>query len=101
VATRAGVVQARSTSALAPIAAPQKLTLAWRSIMHRVSRQSLSRTDVEQEVALLVFEGASNEAIANRRGVSPKTVTNQRASVYRKLHVSSRAELVRRLQGAR
>lgn len=51
-------------------------------------------TAAEQEVALAVFDGASNQEIADARGVSVKTVGNQLESIYRKLDVSSRAELV-------
>jgi DNA-binding NarL/FixJ family response regulator len=53
----------------------------------------------EQEVALQVYAGASNEEIARARGVSAKTVGNQLESIYRKLGVSSRIELVLRLRG--
>lgn len=53
----------------------------------------------EQEVALQVFAGASNEEIARARGVSTKTVGNQLESIYRKLGVTSRTELVLRLRG--
>ena len=54
-------------------------------------------TDAEQEVALLVFEGATDEQIAAERGASVKTVGNQLGSIFRKLGVSSRAQLVLRL----
>jgi DNA-binding CsgD family transcriptional regulator len=54
----------------------------------------------EEEVALLVYAGASNKEIARARGVSPRTVGNQLESIYRKLGVGSRAELVLRLGGA-
>lgn len=56
-------------------------------------------TIAEQEVALRVYAGASNEAIARERGVSLKTVSNQLDAVYHKLGVSSRAELTLRLRG--
>jgi DNA-binding CsgD family transcriptional regulator len=53
----------------------------------------------EQEVALKVYAGATNKQIADARGVSPRTIGNQLESIYRKLGVSSRAELVLRLRG--
>ncbi len=56
-----------------------------------------SLTAAEQAVVQLLCEGASNDEIARRRGVSKKTVGNQLESIYRKLHVTSRAELVRTL----
>jgi DNA-binding CsgD family transcriptional regulator len=59
----------------------------------------LALSEAEQEVALLVYAGASNEEIAQRRQVSSKTIGNQLESIYRKLGVSSRVELVLRLRG--
>jgi DNA-binding CsgD family transcriptional regulator len=53
---------------------------------------SLSRA--EREVAVLVLEGLTNLEIARRRGTSARTVANQIASIYDKLGVSSRIELV-------
>ena len=47
----------------------------------------------EQEVVQLVLEGMSNREIARHRGTSVRTAANQLASIYRKLNVSSRAEL--------
>jgi DNA-binding NarL/FixJ family response regulator len=51
-------------------------------------------TEAEQEVALLVFQGATDQEIASIRGVSAKTVSKQLEAIYRKLGVASRAELV-------
>jgi DNA-binding CsgD family transcriptional regulator len=51
-------------------------------------------TQAEEDVALRVFRGETNESIARARGVSPKTVGNQLESIFRKLGVASRAELV-------
>ena len=47
----------------------------------------------EQEVAALVARGLQNKEIANVLQVSPTTVRNQLASVFRKADVSTRAEL--------
>jgi len=55
-------------------------------------------TIAEQEVALQVYAGASHRDIAQTRGVSVKTIGNQLESIYRKLGVSSRVELVLRLR---
>ena len=44
--------------------------------------------------ALEVFRGASNAEIARHRGASVKTIANQLDTIYRKLAVTSRAELV-------
>ncbi len=51
-------------------------------------------TAAERAVALLLVEGASNAAIAQARGASPRTVANQVAAVFRKLGVGSRAALI-------
>ena len=54
-------------------------------------------TEAEREVARLVADGCSNQAIAAKRGARPRTVANQLAAIYRKLAVSSRSELVAQL----
>ena len=48
----------------------------------------------EKEVAALVARGRSTADIARARRVSPRTVANQLASIFRKLGVSSRQELL-------
>lgn len=58
-----------------------------------------SLSPAEAEVARLVFDGQSNREIAETRGTSERTVANQLRSIYRKLEVSSREELVRALVG--
>lgn len=54
-------------------------------------------TPAEREVAVLAVAGLSNQAIAERRGRSVRTVANQMASVLVKLGVASRYELAARL----
>jgi DNA-binding CsgD family transcriptional regulator len=56
-------------------------------------------TRAEHEVARATIAGDSTVTIARRRGRSPRTIANQLASIYRKLGVSSRAELAARLFG--
>ena len=51
-------------------------------------------TDSERDVAMRAFAGESNAVIAAARGSSVSTVKNQLSSLFRKLGVSSRAELV-------
>ena len=48
----------------------------------------------ESEVARYLLEGRSNAEIASQRGSSARTVANQVSSLFRKLGVSSRLELV-------
>jgi len=51
-------------------------------------------TPREQEVLALIAKGLTNNAIANRLGLSPKTIRNQVSEVYGKLGVSDRAEAI-------
>jgi DNA-binding CsgD family transcriptional regulator len=53
-----------------------------------------SLTASEREVALRWAEGASMRVIATARDVSVRTIAKQVASIYEKLEVSSRAQLV-------
>lgn len=53
----------------------------------------------EREVATLLLAGHSIEAIAKARRRSRFTVMNQVQSLYRRLHVRSRAELTHLLGG--
>jgi len=55
-------------------------------------------TGAEADVARLALEGLSNKQIAARRGTSPCTVANQMASLFRKLGLASRPELLARLR---
>jgi DNA-binding CsgD family transcriptional regulator len=55
-------------------------------------------TVAEQDVALHLYAGSSQRDIARARGVSVKTIGNQLESIYRKLGVSSRVELVLKLR---
>ena len=73
--------------------------LALLSFPVREAKIPEALTVAEQDVALQVYAGATNKEIAEARGVSPKTIGNQLESIYRKLGVTSRAELVLRLRG--
>jgi DNA-binding CsgD family transcriptional regulator len=48
----------------------------------------------EREVARAALEGRSNAEIAALRGTSVRTVANQLQSIFRKLGVSGRTELI-------
>jgi DNA-binding NarL/FixJ family response regulator len=56
-------------------------------------------TPQELQVALPVAEGKTNKEAAAELFLSPKTVEFHLASVYRKLGVSSRRELIKRVSG--
>jgi len=51
-------------------------------------------TPAEHEVVAAIEAGMSNAQIARARGTSARTVANQIASIFKKLKVGSRAELV-------
>lgn len=51
-------------------------------------------TPAERQVVALLLEGKSNAQIARARRTSARTVANQVASIFKKLSVSSRAELL-------
>jgi len=63
----------------------------------RALRDGLTRA--EREITSGTLAGHSTAAIARLRGRSQRTIANQLASIYRKLGVSSRAELAARLFG--
>lgn len=52
-------------------------------------------TPTERKIVALVSRGHSNAEIASMRGRSVRTVETQLSSIYRKLGISSRAELIR------
>jgi DNA-binding CsgD family transcriptional regulator len=54
-------------------------------------------TPTEREIARLAAEGMTNRAIADRVFVTPKTVEANLARAYRKLGITSRAQLARAL----
>jgi DNA-binding CsgD family transcriptional regulator len=62
------------------------------------TRVPASITAAEREVIDGVLRGESNEEIARARGCAPRTVANQLASIFRKLSVRSRSELITRLR---
>jgi len=64
----------------------------------RVSLEEL--TAAEREVLRLLLRGLSNAEIAAERRTAERTVANQIGSIFRKLEVFSRAELVASLTGA-
>jgi DNA-binding NarL/FixJ family response regulator len=59
------------------------------------SVKSSALTDREREIVQLLAEGKSNKEVATALAISSKTVETHRASVMRKLEISSLAELVR------
>jgi DNA-binding CsgD family transcriptional regulator len=58
-------------------------------------------TNAERAVAALVLAGCDNATIARARGTSVRTVANLLARCFRKLGVSSRAELAALVHGSK
>ncbi len=58
------------------------------------SRLPTTLSNTERALVLEIVDGASREALAQSRGRSPRTVANQIASIFRKLRVGSRVELL-------
>jgi DNA-binding NarL/FixJ family response regulator/DNA-binding SARP family transcriptional activator len=58
-------------------------------------------TGREREIAALAAKGTANSEIASALAISPRTVENHLARVYKKLHVASRTELARMAIGQR
>jgi DNA-binding NarL/FixJ family response regulator len=51
-------------------------------------------TQREREVLNLIAGGLRNHAIADRLGLSPKTVANHISSIFAKLQISDRSEAI-------
>lgn len=58
-------------------------------------------TQREREIALLVSEGASNKRVANRLGVTERTVKAHLSSIFRKTGMRDRLQLALLVSGAR
>jgi len=57
-------------------------------------------TDREREVLILIAQGHTNAAIAEKLVLSPKTVRNNVSTIFSKLQVASRAEAIIRARDA-
>jgi DNA-binding NarL/FixJ family response regulator len=57
-------------------------------------------TEREREILGLIAEGYTNTAIAERLGLSPKTVRNHVSAIFGKLQVADRAEAISRARAA-
>lgn len=89
--TTAGVLRAPDGLALeSETNEPDVLILSFP--VHERAEFSALLTSAESEVLSSLRAGLTNREIANRRGVSVRTVANQIASLFRKLGVSSRLD---------
>lgn len=74
----------------------ERFLIASSSLINTKDFENLS--EAEREITVLMIAGSTNADIAEKRGVSEYTITNQVQSIFRKLCVRSRGELVVRLQ---
>ena len=83
------------------LATPPPAPQPWSGgyLIGRLPRRELPAclSHAERSVAELVLDGLDDDAVAHRRGTSPRTVANQLRAIYRKLAVHSRGDLVRAL----
>jgi DNA-binding CsgD family transcriptional regulator len=75
------------------------LTLALASSARSSPPNPVTLTNREREIASYLRLGYTNRDIGCALGISPHTVRNQLAALFRKVEVSNRAELVGRLLG--
>jgi DNA-binding NarL/FixJ family response regulator len=102
-ATRSEIVDAVRTTAsggavFAPV--PAEVVLAAASGAESHPAAALGLTAREGEVLRLVADGLTNQEIARRLFLSPKTVRNQVSLVLAKLGVQDRTEAARRARAA-
>jgi DNA-binding NarL/FixJ family response regulator len=67
---------------------------------HSASRAFPELTPRERQVVELMADGLGNQAIAARLGLTAKTVMNYVSSVFAKLHVADRSEMIVRARQA-
>ncbi|MBA2396475.1 MAG: response regulator transcription factor [Ktedonobacteraceae bacterium] len=57
-------------------------------------------TEREREILILIAQGYTNPAIAEKLVISPKTVRNHVSTIFSKLQVAGRAEAIIRARDA-
>ncbi|VTU41434.1 Transcriptional regulatory protein UhpA (plasmid) [Variovorax sp. PBS-H4] len=67
--------------------------------LHQPASPALGLTEREQDVAVLIAKGMTNNEIAAELYLTPKTIEYHLGNIYSKLHLSGRRELRRRLTG--
>ena len=77
----------------------RELRATGEKLGRRTAESGDDLTPQELQVALQVAEGKTNKEVGAALFLSPKTVEFHLARVYRKLDISSRAELIRRFPG--
>jgi DNA-binding NarL/FixJ family response regulator len=71
----------------------------WTGDADPTVRPDVSLSERERQIVRLLLDGLTNKEIGNRLGVSDQTVKNQLTTLYRKVGVANRLQLlVRALQ---
>lgn len=78
---------------------PERQSMGLRKLTLRRMQPADMLTQREWDVAYGLVKGESHKEVARRLGVSPATVRNQTQSVYQKLEIGNRAQLVNALKG--
>jgi FixJ family two-component response regulator len=68
--------------------------IAWSRTRRTVARRTAALTPRERQVFELLVQGHPNKIVADRLGLSPKTVEDHRASVLAKTGASGLAQLI-------
>lgn len=84
----------RGAAPINPFIASKVLALFSRMAPARPTAQRYGITEREREILALLVAGHTMNAIAERLSISYHTVNNHVRSIYRKLHVRSRASVV-------
>jgi len=86
---------------MSPSIARRALNLLMNSTIDNSSKETASMldrynlTDRENEVLILLVEGLEYKEIGMKMNISPNTIQNHISNIYRKLHVTSKAQAVR------
>jgi DNA-binding NarL/FixJ family response regulator len=92
----AGSTATRAIMARAKGAQSRTASMPSRSVGGRTKARTIFHpTPREREVLRLVWGGLSNREIADRLGISSRTIEAHRASLMKKLRVANTAQLVR------
>jgi NarL family two-component system response regulator LiaR len=72
----------------------RKLLEEFRRLTEREAHESSyeSLTDREKDILSLLSQGSSNQEIAQRLGISEKTVRNRLSFIFSKLHINNRTQ---------
>jgi DNA-binding NarL/FixJ family response regulator len=91
----AGSTATRTIMARAKSEHGRTASMPSRSVGRTKTRTIFHPTPREREVLRLVWGGLSNREIADRLGISSRTIEAHRASLMKKLRVANTAQLVR------